>query len=118
MILLNPTKRQQTSQDDATDAIMRKTIGFFEAKGKAQLKHDDHERVWYSDFLAFQKEHRVFAQLLTPSSYADDEPGYRWDTSRNCEFRLASRLSSSVNARSRRSSRSLNVPSQLKKLPG
>ena len=86
MILLNPNKRHRTYRDDSTATIMQRTIDFFESKGKARLKHDDHERVWYGDFVAFQKENRVFAQLLTPSAYADGESGYRWDTNRNCEF--------------------------------
>ena len=63
---------------------MAKTIEFFEQKGKRRLKEDDRERVWYADFLAFQKEERLFSTLLTPSDYGDDD--CRWDTYRNCEF--------------------------------
>ena len=37
---------------------MKKTVAFFEGKGLA-LKADDHERVWYSDFLKFQKDNRI-----------------------------------------------------------
>ena len=47
---------------------MRKTIEFFENKGKLRLKADDHERVRYQDFLDFVKEEKVFAHLLTPSA--------------------------------------------------
>jgi acyl-CoA dehydrogenase len=64
---------------------MLKTIEFFENKGKAKIKDDDRNRVWYSDFLEFQKEHKLFAQLLTPAQYGEDE-NYRWDTWRICEF--------------------------------
>ncbi|MFT7520720.1 MAG: acyl-CoA dehydrogenase [Kiritimatiellia bacterium] len=85
MILLNPNARQRTYDDGTTDDIMRKTIAFFESKGKVRLKSDDRERVWYADFLAFQKENQIFAQLLTPSNYAGSA-GCRWDTNRNCEF--------------------------------
>ena len=63
---------------------MLKTIEFFERKGKRNLKEDDRERVWYADFLDFQREERLFANLLTPAGYGD--PDCRWDTWRNCEF--------------------------------
>ena len=63
---------------------MRKTVAFFEEKGKTQLKHDDHERVWYADFLAFVQREKLFATLLTPAAYGDDDK--RWDTFRNCAF--------------------------------
>lgn len=64
---------------------MLKTIEFFEQKGKMKLKEDYHNREWYSDFIEFQKEQNLFANLLTPSQYGEDE-NYRWDTWRICEF--------------------------------
>ena len=85
MILFNPKKRLRSYDDDTTDAIMQKTIDFFESKGKTRLKEDDRNRVWYADFLSFQAENQIFSQLLTPSAYGDGE-GCRWDTNRNCEF--------------------------------
>src|SRR4030042_2517535 len=63
---------------------MLKTIEFFEDKGRGKIKKDDHERNWYSDFLEFQKEQGLFATLLTPTPYGDQDA--RWDTWRNCEF--------------------------------
>ncbi len=64
---------------------MLKTIAFFEKKGKKSLKDDDHERVWYADFLEFVKQEKIFATLLTPPAYTDDKDA-RWDTFRNCDF--------------------------------
>ena len=84
MNLLNPKAESFEHLDEASRQIMLKTIGFFEKKGKARLKHDDHERVWYRDFLDFIKENKIFATLLTPSGYGG--PGCRWDTARNCSF--------------------------------
>ena len=84
-ILLNPKQHNRYYPDAKSKDIMLKTIEFFENKGRAKIKEDDHERVWYSDFLEFQKEHKIFAQLLTPSQYGEDE-NYRWDTWRICEF--------------------------------
>jgi acyl-CoA dehydrogenase len=66
--------------------MMQKTISFFEKKGKAQLKQDHFDRVWYEDFLTFVKENQVFSTLLTPPEYADQNPESRWDTYRNCDL--------------------------------
>lgn len=85
MILLNPKKHRRAYRDDRSREVMLKTIAFFEDKGLAAIKRDDRERVWYSDFLGFQQENRIFASLLTPAAYGDDEH-VRWDTFRNCEF--------------------------------
>jgi acyl-CoA dehydrogenase len=85
MILLNPKKHCRAYRDEASRQMMLDTIEFFEAKGRGKLKKDDIERVWYADFLAFQREKRLFAKLLTPAAYGGGEE-YRWDTFRNCEF--------------------------------
>lgn len=84
MLLLNPKKFKSGCPDARSREMMEKTIQFFESRGKKKLKQDDHERVWYADFLAFQKKEKIFATLMTPASYGDSEA--RWDTWRNCEF--------------------------------
>ena len=84
MLLLNPKKHSRNYPDERSRDIMRKTIEFFENKGKRKLKADDRDRVWYADFIEFQKQEEIFAALLTPSGYGD--PDCRWDTWRNCEF--------------------------------
>ncbi len=84
MILLNPKKHDREYPDEESREMMRKTIDFFESKGRGKLKKDDHERVWYADFLDFQKEEKLFSRLLTPTAYGDGTT--RWDTYRNCEF--------------------------------
>jgi len=48
---------------------------FFEAKGKRRLKDDDRDRVWYRDFLDFQKEKKLFATFLTRGRSAGPAPG-------------------------------------------
>ena len=83
-MLLNPKKFQSECPDEKSREVMRKTIEFFEKKGKRRLKEDDNWRVWYADFLQFIKENKIFATLLTPSGYG--APDSRWDTWRNCEF--------------------------------
>jgi len=84
MLLLNPKHLNRFYPDERSREIMRKTVEFFEAKGKRKLKADDRDRVWNSDFVEFQKQNQVFYNLLTPSAYGDAD--CRWDTWRNCEF--------------------------------
>ncbi|MBU0515994.1 MAG: acyl-CoA dehydrogenase, partial [Proteobacteria bacterium] len=84
MFLLNPKDLSRVYPDAKSRDIMLKTVEFFEQKGKARLKHDDHERVWYADFIDFLGREKVFATLLTPPAYGG--PDCRWDTWRNCEF--------------------------------
>lgn len=83
-MLLHPKNETFEHLDSRSREIMLKTVAFFENKGKEKLKHDDHERVWYADFLEFLKEEKVFATLLTPTPYGDGDK--RWDTFRNCAF--------------------------------
>jgi acyl-CoA dehydrogenase len=84
VILLDPNRLTRPYPDERSREIMRKTVGFFEAKGKRRLKADDHERVWYADFLDFVKRERIFATLLTPAG--EGAADTRWDTWRICEF--------------------------------
>ncbi|MDA8409492.1 MAG: acyl-CoA dehydrogenase [Treponema sp.] len=83
-MLLNPKNLALTHPDPVLSEILRKTVDFFEAKGKKKLKEDDFNRVWYEDFIAFVKKERIFARLLTPAGYGGQ--GCRWDTSRNAAF--------------------------------
>lgn len=85
-MLLNPKTESFKHLDEASRRIMRDTIAFFENKGKTKLKQDHFDRVWYDDFLEFNQENRIFADLLTPPSYAQNLTSARWDTYRNCDF--------------------------------
>ncbi|ORW85844.1 acyl-CoA dehydrogenase [Mycobacterium sp. IEC1808] len=83
-MLLNPNHLQRRYPDRRSGEIMAATVDFFESRGKARLKSDDHNRVWYSDFLDHIGRERIFASLLTPSEYGADD--CRWDTYRISEF--------------------------------
>ncbi len=83
-LLLNPKKLRRYYPDQRSQEIMEKTVAFFEGKGLRKIKEDDHDRVWYEDFLEFIQKERIFYTLLTPSAYGDGNT--RWDTWRNCEF--------------------------------
>ena len=84
MILLNPRSLTRPYPDARSAEVMRKTVDFFEAKGKTRLKADYHSRVWYGDFLDFVRRERLFATISTPAGYG--APDARWDTWRICEF--------------------------------
>jgi acyl-CoA dehydrogenase len=84
MNLLNPKNYGWETLDPESRELMLATIDFFERKGKAKLREDDRDRIWYADFLAFVKEHKAFATLMTPAGYGGDDA--RWDTWRNCAF--------------------------------
>ena len=84
MILFNPKKYDIKHSDKRFQQIIQKTIDFFENKGLKKIKDDDHQNIWYSDFLEFVKKEEIFATLLTPSEYGDSP--YRWDTWRICHY--------------------------------
>ncbi|KAA1251922.1 acyl-CoA dehydrogenase [Mycobacterium simiae] len=84
-MLLNPNRLQRKYPDSRSGEIMAATVDFFESRGKARLKHDDHERTWYSDFLDHVGRNRIFASLLTPAEYGASDD-CRWDTYRISEF--------------------------------
>ncbi len=83
-MLLNPNHLQRRYPDRRSGEIMAATVDFFESRGKARLKSDDHNRVWYSDFLDHVGRERIFASLLTPAEYGAGD--CRWDTYRISEF--------------------------------
>ncbi|HEY2503750.1 MAG TPA: acyl-CoA dehydrogenase family protein, partial [Mycobacterium sp.] len=83
-MLLNPNRLERRYPDPRSEEIMAATVDFFESRGKARLKHDDHERTWYSDFLDHVGRERIFASLLTPTEYGAED--CRWDTYRISEF--------------------------------
>jgi acyl-CoA dehydrogenase len=83
-MLFNPKKASFDHLDERSKEIMQKTIEFFETKGKKKLKEDDHNRVWYDDFLQFVKKEGIFSALLTPDQHGGE--GCRWDTFRNMDF--------------------------------
>ncbi len=51
MILLNPKHHDRPYRDGRSQEIMRKTIEFFETKGKAKLLEDYYNRPWYGHLL-------------------------------------------------------------------
>ncbi|MGH7786510.1 MAG: acyl-CoA dehydrogenase family protein [Candidatus Binatia bacterium] len=83
-MLLNPTRLDRAYPDERSREVMRKTVEFFERKGKRRLKADYHAQEWYADFLEFVQRERIFATMCTPAGYGAADA--RWDTWRICEF--------------------------------
>jgi len=65
MVLLNPKKHARPYPDELSREVMRKTIDFFERKGKRRVRDDYHAKIWYQDFLDFVKEEKIFATMCT-----------------------------------------------------
>jgi acyl-CoA dehydrogenase len=80
MFLFNPSTIAFRS-DTRSRELVERTVAFFEAKGKAQLRRDDLARTWYADFLEFAARERLFADFLTPAGLGAGDT--RWDTWRN-----------------------------------
>lgn len=72
-MLFNPKKYEREHADDRSREIVLKTIGFFETKGLKKIKNDDQYAIWYEDYLAFIKKERVFATMLTPKGYGEQD---------------------------------------------
>src|SRR3954463_11276670 len=85
-LLFNPRSYDASEFDEPTRKALLATIEWFESRGKRRLKDDDHERVWYADFLEFVKRERIFATFLTPAADGQSDPQKRWDTARICAF--------------------------------
>jgi acyl-CoA dehydrogenase len=85
-LLFNPRTYDPADLDPESRRLLRATIDWFEQRGKARLKEDDHERVWYSDYLDFLAREGLLATFLTPAAEAGDSADKRWDTARNCAF--------------------------------
>ena len=65
MILMNPKNYESDNPDAKSREIMEKTIAWFEKKGRGKTKKDQHDKVWYQDFLDFQRDEGIFSTLLT-----------------------------------------------------
>jgi len=84
MLLFNPLKHERSYADPKTREMMQKVIDFFENKGLKKIKSDWHGKVWNHDFVDFMKENQIFATLMTPAGYGDEDAC--WDTWRNATF--------------------------------
>jgi len=52
------------------DAPVRALAAFFEEKGLPAIKNEDREEQWYEDWIAYQKQHGLYASILSPAQYS------------------------------------------------
>src|SRR5690348_16699758 len=78
--LFRPDRYDASEFDPATRRLLRATIDFFEAKGKAALMAETRSDEWYGDFIELLAVNKAFATLLTPARNAGGDPDKRWDT--------------------------------------
>ncbi|MGW6930682.1 acyl-CoA dehydrogenase family protein [Lentzea sp. NPDC054927] len=82
-VLLDPNHYDPAHLDDETRRLLRATVDWFEARGKRQLIADAQDKVWYTEFLDFVKQEKLFATFCTPASVDGTK---RWDAARNAAF--------------------------------
>lgn len=87
-LLFNPSSYDPVLLDDASREKMKALVGFFEAKGNAEMQDEFNNAVWYQEFLDFQAEQGLFATCATPAAVGeliaegDGDREARWDTAR------------------------------------
>jgi len=79
-VLLEPRTDEFQHLDDETRRQLRAIVDFFESRGLARLRADDHDHRWYGDFLEMVGREGIFATFGTPGAVGG--PAARWDTAR------------------------------------
>jgi len=83
-LLLNPNNYNGKHADEKTHNAILKSMEFFEKKGLKSIRQDHKNFIWQEDWMKYQKEHGIFATMLTTKGYGDDDS--RFDLSRICEM--------------------------------
>ena len=83
-LLLNPNNYNGKHADEKTHNAILKSMEFFEKKGLKSIRQDHKNFIWQEDWIKYQKEHGIFATMLTTKGYGDDDS--RFDLSRICEM--------------------------------
>ncbi len=81
-LLFNPKTFTGSEYDEKTRNIMLKSIEFFEHKGLKSIREDGKEFIWQDDWMKYQKEHKIFATIMTPEGYGEEDS--RFDLYRLC----------------------------------
>jgi acyl-CoA dehydrogenase len=89
MLLFDPRRYDASRYDPATRRALIAVRDYFEAKGPAARKQEQHDARWYDDFLELLAREGIFATFATPTAVGRllqrDRPATdaRWDTARN-----------------------------------
>src|SRR4051794_12351180 len=57
------------------DPAVQRLAEFFETKGLSALKEEDRAETWYADWIAYQGEHGLYADILAPEGAPDGGGG-------------------------------------------
>lgn len=82
-VLFNPATFTGEEYDPKSRKAMLNTVAFFESKGLKSICEDNKYYIWQDDWMKYQKEHGIFATMLTAQGYGDD-PEARFDLYRLC----------------------------------
>lgn len=82
-VLFNPSTFRGEEYDAKSRRAMQDTITFFEHKGLKSIREDNKFYIWQDDWMKYQKEHGIFATMLTAQGYGED-PEARFDLYRLC----------------------------------
>jgi len=58
------------------DPAVRTLVEFFKTKGLAALKEEDRLESWYDDWIAYQRDHGLYATMLSPAEYSSRGNGF------------------------------------------
>ncbi|MGV8981938.1 acyl-CoA dehydrogenase [Clostridium sp.] len=83
-LLLNPNDYIGKHPDEKTHNAILESMEFFENKGLKAIRQDHKNFIWQEDWIKYQKEHGIFATMLTPKGYGDSDS--RFDLARICEM--------------------------------
>lgn len=81
-VLFNPQTFEGKEYDEKSRQAMLDTIRFFEEKGLKSIRDDEKNFIWQDDWMKYQKEHGIFATMLTAQGYGDEDS--RFDLYRLC----------------------------------
>ncbi|MEG2533537.1 MAG: acyl-CoA dehydrogenase family protein [Gordonibacter sp.] len=82
-VLFNPATFTGEEYDAKSRQAMLDTVEFFEHKGLADIREDMKADKWQTDWMKYQRDHGIFATMLTAEGYGDD-PSARFDLYRLC----------------------------------
>jgi len=83
-LLFNPATYDPSSFDESTREQLLTLVDFFETKGLAKNKEEYYSGEWYTDYLDFVGEKKIFAAMATPAEVGAlvGNGDARWDLAR------------------------------------
>jgi acyl-CoA dehydrogenase len=73
-----------SAREYRSDPAIQKLLEFFDGKGLASIRNEERREAWYEDWVSFQADHRLYAQLISPREFST--LGFRFDLIRLARF--------------------------------